>query len=126
MPPQVVDSGSLPPTTLPDSGTKPVADSGPGYFIDTGTGGAHDSGVPAAPTGPLGSCGNPACGTDLTECGCTATDSAGNTVQLGCQAGGQCICVTNQQPQDNPFNENGACTDAPSTAQQFLQFCTCN
>ena len=75
--------------------------------------------------GPLGSCGNPACGTDGTECGCQATDSQGNTVQLGCQAGGQCICLVNQQQSDNPFNENGACTDQASTASQFLANCQC-
>ena len=123
-PSATVDAGSPPPTSWPDSGTSGVVDSGHGYFIDTGVGG-YDAGVPPA-TGPLGSCGNPAGATDLSECGCTATDSAGNTVQLGCQAGGQCGCFVNQQLHDNPFDENGACATEPATAQQFLQYCTCN
>jgi len=117
------DSGLPPPSTWPDSGTQPVADSGPGYFIDTGT--AHDAGAPPV-QGALGSCSNPACATDGTECGCQAIDSLGEQILMGCQAGGQCICLTNMQPQDNPFDENGACTDSPSTQQQFLQFCNCN
>ncbi|HEY8040117.1 MAG TPA: hypothetical protein VIF15_10005 [Polyangiaceae bacterium] len=100
----------------PDSGgTVPVLDSG------TGT---KDASPPPA-KGPLGSCTNPMCGTDTTQCGCTATDSQGNTVQLGCQAGGDCACFVNQQQVDNAFPENGACADTPSTQQQFLTSCTC-
>lgn len=120
------DAGMPPPTSWPDSGTAWVdsgpADSGLGYFIDTGT--APEAGAP--PSGALGSCSNPACATDGTECGCQAIDSLGEQILMGCQAGGQCICLTNMQPQDNPFDENGACSASPATAQQFLQFCNCN
>lgn len=125
-------SGTGSPAPTPDAGVittvdagspgTPVQDSGSGYFIDTGTG----PGTGTAPSGPLGSCTNPLCGTDGAECGCTATDSLGNTVQLGCQAGGQCGCFVNQQLDDDPFDENGACNDPVSTQQQFLQYCSCN
>jgi hypothetical protein len=108
---------------------------GSGSGQDAGNGSALEAGVPtgfdAAPPitpptqGPLGSCGNPACGTDLDECGCQATDSNGNTVQMGCQAGGQCICLVNQNPVGNAFDENGACGAQSSTVQQFLADCTC-
>ncbi|HEY1693344.1 MAG TPA: hypothetical protein VGG39_14350 [Polyangiaceae bacterium] len=117
------DAGSGPTTGPIDSGA-PVQDSGSGYFIDTGTG--TGTGTGTAPSGPAGSCTNPLCATDGNECGCTATDSEGNTVQLGCQAGGECGCFVNQQLDDNPFDEDGACTDPSSTQQQFLQNCTCN
>jgi hypothetical protein len=93
---------------------------GPGFFIDSG-----GTGATPTPSGPLGSCGNPLCGTDLTECGCQATDSAGNTVQLGCQAGGQCICLINNNANDAPFDENGACNAQASTVAAFLANCTC-
>lgn len=112
------DAGSDSESWEPDAGTSPVVDSGPGYFIDTSTGGQ-------TPSGPLGSCTNPACATDGNECGCQATDSQGNTVQLGCQAGGECVCVLNGNVDDNPFDENGACSTSQTTAQQFLQYCTC-
>jgi hypothetical protein len=101
-----------------DAGT---ADSGSGYFIDSGSPVTNPT-----PSGPPGSCTNPLCGTDGNECGCTATDSNGNTIQLGCQAGGQCGCFENQQLTDQPFDENGTCNDATLAAQQFLQNCTCN
>jgi hypothetical protein len=111
----------------------PAWDAGSGQ--DAGTSGPVEAGVPtgvdaAPPTtppaqGPLGSCGNPVCGTDLDECGCQATDSNGNTVQMGCQAGGQCICLVNQNPVGNAFDENGACGAQSSTVQQFLADCTC-
>jgi len=113
-PPVDADAG----TSWADAGTTPVVDSGLGYFIDTSTGGQ-------TPSGPLGSCTNPACATDGNECGCQATDSQGNTVQLGCQAGGDCVCVLNGNVDDNPFSENGACSTSQTTAQQFLQYCTC-
>jgi hypothetical protein len=121
------EAGMPPPSGGPDSGAtgtgdSGAVDSGPGYFIDTGA--AHEAAVP--PPAPLGSCNNPACATDGTECGCQAIDSLGEQILMGCQAGGQCICLTNMQPQDNPFDENGACNAAPATAQQFLQFCNCN
>jgi hypothetical protein len=115
------DAGSVTTTGPIDSGS-PVVDSGSGYFIDTGTG----TGTGTAPSGPPGSCTNPLCGTDGAECGCTATDSEGNTVQLGCQAGGECGCFVNQQLDDNPFDENGACSVPSSAQQQFLQNCACN
>jgi hypothetical protein len=112
------DAGSDSGSWAADTGTSTVVDSGPGYFIDTSTGGQ-------TPSGPLGSCTNPACATDGNECGCQATDSQGNTVQLGCQAGGECVCVLNGNVDDNPFSENGACNTSQTTAQQFLQYCTC-
>jgi hypothetical protein len=95
-----------------------VVDSGFGYFIDGSTGNTQ-------PTGALGSCTNPACATDGNECGCQATDSSGNTVQLGCQAGGQCVCVVNGNVDTQPFDENGACGTSQASQQQFLQYCTC-
>jgi hypothetical protein len=112
----VSDDAGAPGT--PDAST--VIDSGLGYFIDTSTGTP-----PTAPTGALGSCTNPACATDGNECGCQATDSNGDTVQLGCQAGGECVCVLNGNVDTQPFSENGACGTSQETAQQFLQFCTC-
>ncbi len=110
--------------------------SNPGQGSGSGAGnGGDDSGVPtggdaAPPTTPptqgaLGTCGNPLCGTDLNEGGCQATDSSGNTVQMGCQAGGECICLVNQNPVGNAFDENGACGTQASTAAQFLASCTC-
>jgi len=110
------DAGSAPVT---EAGG-PVQDSGSGYVIDAGTG------TPAAPgTGALGSCGNPACATDGNQCGCQATDSTGNIVQMGCQAGGECICLENQQTTGQPFDENGACSSQSSTTSQFIANCTC-
>ena len=114
-PPVDADAG----TSWADAGTTPVVDSGLGYFIDTSTG------TGTQPTGAVGSCTNPACATDGNECGCQATDSNGNTVQIGCQAGGQCVCVQNGNVDTNPFAENGACSTSQATAQQFLQYCTC-
>jgi hypothetical protein len=137
-----VDAGSSsntpPPGTAGDDANaprpEPEGGTGSGGHNDAGGGsGGPDAQVPVidsgSPTkGPLGSCGNPACGTDLTECGCQATDSAGNTVQLGCQAGGLCACFVNGAQDTNAFNENGACNSQQATAQQFLQYCTasCN
>lgn len=111
------DAGAPPPVTV-EAGT---TDSGSGYFIDTGSPVTNP-----APSGPPGSCTNPLCATDGNECGCTATDSNGNTIQLGCQAGGECGCFENQQLSDQPFAENGTCNDPTLAAQQFLQYCTCN
>ena len=111
-----MDAGAPP---VVEAGGPSVPDAGGGSTIDTG------AGTPPPAKGPLGSCSNPVCGTDTAECGCQATDSAGNTVQMGCQAGGQCICLVNQQQTDNPFDENGACTDQPSTVEQFLTNCAC-
>jgi hypothetical protein len=108
-PPVTVEAGS--PVT-PDAG-------GGGPVVDAG------AGTPPPAQGPPGSCSNPLCGTDGNECGCQATDSQGNTVQMGCQAGGECICLVNQQQTDQPFDENGACTDQASTASQFIANCQC-
>jgi hypothetical protein len=44
---------------------------------------------------------------------------------MGCQAGGQCICLVNNQATDQPFDENGACSTQASTVAQFLTNCTC-
>ena len=96
-----------------------AAPPGGGYFIDSG------STPPPAQGGPLGSCGNPACATDGNECGCQATDSNGNTIQMGCQAGGGCICVVDQQTTGQPFDEDGACSDQQATAAQFFEYCPC-
>jgi hypothetical protein len=115
-PPVTTDAGAPP---LPEAG------GGSGYTIDSGTGGITPEAGPPPTQGALGTCGNPLCGTDTNECGCQATDSAGNTVQMGCQAGGECVCLVNQQETDNPFDENGACGDQTSTAAQFISNCTC-
>lgn len=97
---------------------------------ETGTGYGFDAAPPvteaAAPPGTGGTCASPLCATNGNECGCTATDSQGNTVQMGCQAGGECVCLENQQVTTPPFDEDGACTDPSSSVQQFLQSCTCN
>ena len=123
-PPTPPPASTTPPPIDADSGVPsvdagvPVVDSGLGYFIDTSTGGS-------APTGALGSCTNPACATDGNECGCQAIDSSGNAVQLGCQAGGQCVCVQSGTVDTQPFDENGACGASQTAAQQFLQYCAC-
>jgi hypothetical protein len=104
-----------------DAGVSTSNDAGSGHFDAGGTG----SGGNPQPTGPLGSCTNPACGTEINDCGCQATDSAGNTVQLGCQAGGQCGCFVNGNLDSQPFDENGTCNDQPSVVTAFLTNCTC-
>lgn len=91
-------------------------------MLDAGGGGKDASPPPAA---PLGSCANPICGTDTNECGCQATDGAGDTVQMGCQAGGECVCLVSHQQQDHPFPEDNACADRASTRAQFLANCAC-
>lgn len=134
------DAGSSAPSTPPpastgsssgggsfDAGAPPVTwEAGPPVYPDSGGGGSViDSGGTPPTQGALGTCGNPACATDGNECGCQATDSNGDTVQMGCQAGGECICVVNQQTTDQPFDENGACSDQASTASQFITNCPC-
>lgn len=120
----------------PDPEGGPGAGSGGQHDSGSGSGGfgvdgqvpVIDSGVPTG-SGPLGSCTNPACGTDGNECGCQATDAQGNTVQLGCQAGGQCACFVNGNQATNAFDENGACSSQQTAEQQlFLQYCvaSCN
>ncbi|HEY3817249.1 MAG TPA: hypothetical protein VGL81_08770 [Polyangiaceae bacterium] len=112
-----VDAGAPPPVTF-EAGT-PV-------YPDAGQGGGYEAGpVPPPTTGALGTCGNPACATDGNECGCQATDSNGDTVQMGCQAGGECVCLVDQQVSTQPFDENGACSDQASTASQFISNCQC-
>jgi hypothetical protein len=110
--PTAYDAGSPPPAQDAGGGTPP-----------------HDAGGPGT-TGPLGSCTNPACGTDPGQgyCGCTATDSNGNQVQLGCQPGGYCGCFVNQNlVNDTVQPENGLCADTSASQQQFfIQTCTCN
>jgi hypothetical protein len=113
---ETVDAGA-PPITV-EAGPPPYPDAGGGYVVDSGS-------TPPPTQGALGTCGNPACATDGNECGCQATDSNGDTVQMGCQAGGECICVVNQQTTDQPFDENGACSDQASTAAQFITNCAC-
>jgi len=116
------DAGS----TAWDAGGASDASSG-STPVEAGVPTGVDAAPPVTPPskGPLGSCTNPVCGTDLNECGCQATDSSGNTVQMGCQAGGQCICLVNQNPVGNAFDENGACGAQASTVEQFLTDCTC-
>jgi hypothetical protein len=92
------------------------------FPIDSGIG-VPETSPPTS--GPLGTCSNPACGTLTNECGCQATDSSGDTVQMGCQAGGECVCLVDQQVTGSPFAENGACGDSTSTAAQFLANCPC-
>ena len=107
-----------------DAGSPPVTfEAGPPVYPDAGSA-SFDAGTP--PTeGALGTCSNPACATDGNECGCQATDSSGDTVQMGCQAGGECVCLVNQQTTTQPFDENGACSDQASTASQFITNCNC-
>jgi len=131
------DGGSTPPSGGPsegefDAGPEPDASSAVDTgspTVDAGVPKGVDSGSPQQPTppaqGPLGSCTNPVCGTDLNECGCQATASNGDTVQMGCQAGGQCICLLNNNQTDQPFDENGACGAQASTVEQFLTNCPC-
>jgi len=109
------------------SGGHQDAGSGSGGFGVDGQVPVIDSGTTTT-SGPLGSCTNPACGTQGNQCGCQATDSNGNTVQLGCQAGGQCACFVNGNQSTNAFDENGACNLQQGPVQDFLQYCTavCN
>jgi hypothetical protein len=108
--------------------------SGGGFGTDSGIGGYDSGGVPydaggAPDTGGgiqnNGGCQNIHCATDTNECGCQATDSNGEAVMLGCQAGGDCICLVNGNPDGQPFPEDGACADSQSTQAQFLTNCTC-
>jgi len=136
-------SNTPPPGTGDDDANAPRPDPEAG----AGSGGQHDSGsgsggygfgvdgqVPvidsgSGTSGPLGSCTNPACGSDGNECGCQATDSNGNNVQLGCEAGGLCACFVNGNQVTDAFNENGVCSETPQDeAQMFLQYCggNCN
>jgi len=112
-----VEAGAPPITVEAGSPAHPDAGGG-GYVIDSGA-------TPPPAQGALGTCGNPACATDGNECGCQATDSNGDTVQMGCQAGGECVCLVNQQTTTQPFDENGACSDQASTASQFIANCQC-
>ena len=112
------DAGPVPGATDYDSGTpSPGKDAGSaGAGKDAGTG-----------SGTLGSCGNPICGTDLNQCGCRATDSANNTIEIGCQAGGQCGCFQNGNFVQGTANaENGACQSNADVKQRFLSDCLCN
>jgi hypothetical protein len=140
--PATPDAGTSPPPTPPpgntgssggaapvvDAGAPPITfEAGAPVYPDASGGDDVDSGptTPSPTQGALGTCGNPACATDGNECGCQATDSNGDTVQMGCQAGGECICVVNQQTTGQPFSENGACSDQSSTASQFITNCQC-
>jgi hypothetical protein len=118
------------PTTTPtayDAGTTPGYDAGTPHY-DAGSPAQPDSG--ANVTGAPGSCTNPLCATDPSSdyCGCTATDSNGNQVQLGCQPGGECGCFVNQNLVDSTVeSENGLCGETPADQQQFfIQTCACN
>jgi hypothetical protein len=115
------DAGAVPGSTDYDAGHTP-----PPSGSDGGGGGGADTGTSTPPTGPLGSCGNPLCGTSLAQCGCRATDSANNTVELGCESGGQCGCFINGQfTAGTASDENGACGLTSSVKARFLSDCTC-
>jgi hypothetical protein len=88
----------------------------------------HDAGNDASsPTiGPLGSCTNPDCSVQGTDCFCVAHDSNGVEVQLGCESGGACGCFDNGQLDNNSVtNENGACADPTALRAVFASSCMC-
>ena len=92
---------------------------------DAGT--QSDTGTPA-PNAPLGSCGNPRCGTfgQGGDCGCTARDSNGNQVQLGCNgAQGVCACFTNGQQSTQVVDAPNACDTNAATMAEFMSECGC-
>jgi hypothetical protein len=107
--------------------TTPVTfEAGPPVGPDaSGSGSGVDSGPTVPPISGTGICSTPACATDGNECGCQATSPNGQTVQMGCQAGGECICLVDEQPTGQTFSENGACSDQTSTASQFVMNCQC-
>lgn len=112
-----VDAGAPTPVTF---------EAGPPVEPDaSGSGSGIDSGPGVPPINGAGICSTPACATDGNECGCQATNPNGQTVQMGCQAGGECICLVDQQPVGQPFSEDGACSDQTSTASQFVMSCQC-
>ena len=100
-------------------------DSGAGNPPSSSKDGGSDAGTNTPPNGPLGSCGNPLCGTTLSQCGCRATDSANNTIELGCQAGGQCGCFSNGQLVGAASDENGTCGTKSAVKARFLSDCPC-
>lgn len=113
------DAGPVPGSTDYDSGASAPPSSGK----DGGSG--ADAGTNTPPSGALGSCGNPLCGTTLSQCGCRATDSAHNTIELGCQAGGQCGCFSNGQLVGAASDENGTCGASSAVRARFLSDCAC-
>jgi hypothetical protein len=69
----------------------------------------------------------PLCTTDTNECGCTATDSQGKIVSLGCLPGGGCGCFDYQKTlQGGVFLDSVACASTQTAAEAFIQYCTCN
>ncbi len=98
-----------------------------GYGKTDAGGGGYDAGSTLEGGGAqnAGSCQSPHCATDTNECGCQATDSNGAQVLLGCQAGGDCVCIVNGNVDGQPFPEDGACADQQSTEAQFLTNCSC-
>ena len=117
------DASPVPGATDYDSGAPATRNDGGGG--GTGTGGGKDAG--SGNSGTLGSCGNPICGTDLNQCGCRATDSANNTIEIGCQAGGQCGCFQNGNFVNGTASaENDACQSNADVKDRFLSDCTCN
>ena len=113
------DAGPVPGSKDYDSGASNPPSSGK----DGGSG--ADAGTNTPPSGALGSCGNPLCGTTLSQCGCRATDSANNTIELGCQAGGQCGCFSNGQLVGAASDENGTCGTTSAVKARFLSDCAC-
>jgi hypothetical protein len=117
-----------PTSSQPPLQPNPPEDAGGAIFVDSG-GGNTGGGRPDAGGGTTnakpGSCQNPICGTDGVECGCHATDSAGNTVEIGCQ-GGQCVCVINGQVDGQTIDDPNSCDSSANVKQDFLINCTCN
>jgi hypothetical protein len=72
-----------------------------------------------------GSCTSPLCGSlDAGYCGCKALSGA-STYLMGCAAGGQCVCLIDQQVSNQGFDENGACGSVTTMQQAFVTNCTC-
>lgn len=113
-----VDAGTPTPPVTVEAGSPVVPDA-------SGSGSGVDSGPAVPPISGTGICSTPACATDGNECGCQATNPDGKTVQMGCQAGGECICLVDEQPAGQTFSEDGACSDQSSMATQFVMNCQC-
>lgn len=124
--------GGTTPSTPPPSGTG-VPDAPPGDAGGGGTspgvdaGGGSTGSADAGPTNNAtpGTCQNPLCITDGVACGCHATDSQGNKVEIGCQ-GGQCVCIVNGQVDGQPIDDPNSCDSQSTVKADFLANCTCN
>ncbi len=101
----------------PGTGSQPDQQNPPAQ-TDAGAGVDASKPPPAAP----GACGTPKCFAIGGVCGCKATDSAGNTVKMGCQDGA-CACFDANGNDTNDFDSS--CDDPASAAIAFQQ-CACN